>query len=120
MHQAEAVRGFTHAAGQGSPAGQIQLGMMYEKGDGGVEHNDVEARRWYTRASASARAMIRQPGRRKGPGDIVAGCARALPSAQAGLKRQHLPLPEGRSSHLFRARRGMWWQRPAYRDSLPS
>ena len=47
---AEAVRWYRRAAGQGNALGQSNLGWMYENGRG-VHRDRVEAVRWYTRAA---------------------------------------------------------------------
>jgi TPR repeat protein len=51
MDYAEAARWFQYSAFQGNAMAQLNLGRLYERGDG-VTRNNVEAYKWYTLAIA--------------------------------------------------------------------
>jgi TPR repeat protein len=52
----EAVRWFKMAAEQGDPAGEADLGFMYDAGRGGLAQDYAEAVRWYKKAAEQGNA----------------------------------------------------------------
>jgi uncharacterized protein len=55
-NNAEAIRWYQQAADQGNAAAQYSLGLMHEKGRGGLAKDDAEAIRWYKKAADQGNA----------------------------------------------------------------
>ena len=55
----EAVKWYRRAAEQGNAIGQVNLGLMYELGQG-VAQEDAEAVKWYRKAAAQGNEIAQK------------------------------------------------------------
>lgn len=83
----EAMRWYRKAAEQGHPTAQLNLGALYENGEGGIPHDVVRAHMWYSLAAAAITGKYRETAREY-RNDVAARMTDAQIQNAADMARQ--------------------------------